>query len=296
MNLPTTLYIYRCYDASFEHSYLVLDDLCASGYAVQPRLDGLDVPQLRLLLTKLAKFHAASAVLVHSDPQVAVPFATEPYATGNIFVKHAAAALSAAAGAMPSPHMQRIADKISAQLPQLTERVWLALQRNDAEFNVITHGDLWSNNVMYAHADGKPTDVAFVDFQAGVYRSPVGDLQHALFTSSSVAVTAADWRQLIAEYHAALSNTLRELRYPPDRVPTLDALWQRWHRDGRASAMILPFIACVRLCRYDGGADMMRMIGTTGEDAEYRRDLVLSVERRYLEFLLRLADAEGLYD
>lgn len=59
------IHINRCYDASEELSYLVFEDLMTSGYANVNRRSGLDVEHFKHLLTKAAKWHAATAVLVN---------------------------------------------------------------------------------------------------------------------------------------------------------------------------------------------------------------------------------------
>lgn len=57
--------IKRCYDACEEPSYLVFEDLAASGYANLDRRTGLDVEHFKHLVTKAAKWHAATAVLLN---------------------------------------------------------------------------------------------------------------------------------------------------------------------------------------------------------------------------------------
>lgn len=43
--------------------YIMLEDLRQQGYAPVDRIEGLDMENLKLVLTKLAKFHAVTAVL-----------------------------------------------------------------------------------------------------------------------------------------------------------------------------------------------------------------------------------------
>lgn len=44
-------------------SYMLLEDLRIDGYACVKKQTGLDFQQLTMVLTKLAKWHAATAVL-----------------------------------------------------------------------------------------------------------------------------------------------------------------------------------------------------------------------------------------
>lgn len=50
---------------SVENSYLVFEDLTLAGYGNVDRRIGLDVEHFEKVLEKLAKWHAATAVLVN---------------------------------------------------------------------------------------------------------------------------------------------------------------------------------------------------------------------------------------
>lgn len=55
----------RCYDSDLEQSYLIFEDLAVSGYRNTNRRQGLDANHYRAVFTKLAKWHAATAVLLN---------------------------------------------------------------------------------------------------------------------------------------------------------------------------------------------------------------------------------------
>lgn len=55
----------RCYDSNLEQSYLIFEDLAVSGYKNTNRRQGLDANHYRAVFTKLAKWHAATAVLLN---------------------------------------------------------------------------------------------------------------------------------------------------------------------------------------------------------------------------------------
>lgn len=54
----------RCYDASVEKSYLVLEDLSVAGYANVDKWTGLSRRHFEAVFRKLAKWHAGTAVLL----------------------------------------------------------------------------------------------------------------------------------------------------------------------------------------------------------------------------------------
>lgn len=47
----------------------MLEDLCAEGFKMAERRQGLDLDHCLLTMRRLAKFHAASVVLHDQDPQ-----------------------------------------------------------------------------------------------------------------------------------------------------------------------------------------------------------------------------------
>lgn len=55
---------YRCYATNKEKGYLIFEDLSAKGYVNIDRRSGLEVAHYELVLSILAKYHAATAVLV----------------------------------------------------------------------------------------------------------------------------------------------------------------------------------------------------------------------------------------
>jgi len=56
-----------------------------------------------------------------------------------------------------------------------------------SDFNVLNHGDFWSNNMMFSHDSfGNIKDIYMVDFQIPKYGSVAQDLYYFLMTSTKL--------------------------------------------------------------------------------------------------------------
>lgn len=89
------------------------------------------------------------------------------------------------------------------------------------EFNVILHGDLWVNNIMFQHDEkGLPTEVLFVDYQMSRYGSPVQDLMYFILSSTEYSIKVKEFDFMIKYYYRELVKNLKLLKYPK-APPTL---------------------------------------------------------------------------
>lgn len=178
------------------------------------------------------------------------------------------------------------------------ERFCNAAQSNSTGLKVLSHGDLWANNIMFARdpVTGATTDALLVDFQGSCVASPMLDVIYTLFTSSHNDVNGTHWEELLQFYHQELSDCLTKLGFA-DSIPRLTSLHEELLSKGIFGAIFGMFAVSVRSLVDAEGADMVRLFSDVPADREYRKEIMLKPEcRKGLEFLLRYCDRKGFLD
>lgn len=194
------------------------------------------------------------------------------------------------------PGRQHLAEKLRRFSKSAYDKVVRAGQRNDAEFNVLCHGDLWSNNAMFRYDDnGQITHTMLVDFQAGYWTSPLMDVVYALYTSSAASVNETNWDELMAVYQAHLERVLILSNWPK-AIPTLaDIQEDRRKRGGYAAGEGLMAMAMRNI--EVGEGEEFESFGETEQNHQYRVRALLNPKiRDNLNFLLDFFDRSGYFD
>lgn len=194
------------------------------------------------------------------------------------------------------PGRQHLAEKLRRFSMTGYDKVLRASERDDAEFNVLCHGDLWSNNAMFRYDEnGKITHTMLVDFQAGYWTSPQVDVAYALYTSSAGDVTEANWDELMTVYQAHLERVLILSNWPK-AIPTLAEIQEdRRKRGGYAAGEGLMAMAMRNMEVSEG--EEFDSFGETEQNHQYRvRSLLNPQIRDNLDFLLDFFDRNGYFD
>jgi thiamine kinase-like enzyme len=76
-------------------------------------------------------------------------------------------------------------DKLRRDQEELLHRLREAVRPYETGINVLAHGDLWTNNILFNEEQGT---VRFVDFQLVTFMSPAVDLQSFLCSSATLDV------------------------------------------------------------------------------------------------------------
>lgn len=191
------------------------------------------------------------------------------------------------------PDLEHLVEKINKIKDTYYDRLCAASVRDDNDFNVILHGDLWSNNIMFKYdANGDVEDTVLVDFQICYYGPPVLDITYCLYTSSHNDVSESDWDMLIQYYYYELKSTLKKFNYSK-KVPSLMEFHTQIIMRGLYGATVgIVFEAGRMLENVEGFANFI-----VDDAADYRLNMLLNpkVAPKVVK-LLKYFDRRGYYE
>jgi hypothetical protein len=146
-------------------SVLVLEDLKAQGFKMAERTAGLDLNHCLLVMRQIGWFHAATVVLHEKEPDQFRYFQENVFSSAQMESSERIFNTTARSVAEEVGSWPQYTDKFGDKLLKLSDNAYLSyndsVKRDDEEFNVLCHGDLWLNNMMFRYSDetGEVTDV-----------------------------------------------------------------------------------------------------------------------------------------
>jgi hypothetical protein len=163
----------RClyYHSGSPTSAIVLDDLKEQGFQMLDKTVGLDMKHCLLVMKTLAQSHAASAVLHLKDPEIFKLFGESFYCERQrkfleqVF-KSTMQSVAKEVENWPL-YSYRFACKLHRLADNSVDFMIKDLERNDDDFNVLVHGDLWVNNMMFRYSDDtdEVVDVRYIYYR-----------------------------------------------------------------------------------------------------------------------------------
>ncbi|XP_073834590.1 uncharacterized protein isoform X2 [Musca autumnalis] len=210
----------------------VFEDLNALGYKLASREKGLDETHALMVLRRLAQFHSNSVAVMKKDPTLLTCFKNGILATAAIrkekskfygFIKSSCEGLIDLAKTWNG--YKEIVQKMEKYSANLQEHLLKMQQPFPGEFEVLNHGDLWVNNVMFKY-DVKcaPSDMVFLDYQMSIWGSPGIDLNYFFYTSLSPDLLKSKREFFIRFYYNELKTNLSKLQFAADVIPSYEEL------------------------------------------------------------------------
>lgn len=211
------------------YEVIVLDDLQSSGYKNLKRPNGMNFQEAKIVLSKLAKFHASSVLhsklineleesesLLLSRKSSIVMKQSDPLVAGIVtMLKTFGEALVGYGDCW-----QYLAKIAKWDITKFVTAFVDVAEPMRSGFQVLNHGDLWMNNIMFNQDE---TDIMLIDFQLSYLGSPAGDLLYFLISSVNDGCVVEKFDELVEFYHQELLRSLEVLGYSGD-VPTLEEI------------------------------------------------------------------------
>jgi thiamine kinase-like enzyme len=144
---------------------IVLQDLKAQSFRMADKTRGLDLKHSLLVMKQIGRYHGASAVLQQKTPENVLYFreglyGSKVFETSEDFFRNGATDLANEVAKWPQ-YGQRFSEKLLKLADNAYTKFLESLTRREEEFNVLCHGDLRLNNVMFRYSTetGEVTDI-----------------------------------------------------------------------------------------------------------------------------------------
>nr|CAD7455077.1 unnamed protein product [Timema tahoe] len=252
---------------------LILEDICLKGFRLAERRKGLDLSHSVLVLKTLARFHAVSIALHEKEPNFIESFKENGFFEESIATemdKMISSSINAIANKVESwPDCgPRYAEKLRKCLLNFRQRLLGVMKPKNNPFNVLIHGDLWLNNMMFKYDDvsGTVEDVMFVDYQLCCFTSFALDLQYFIHTSPMDVVRKENTEELLKTYYDELCDTLVCLGSGHKRI-TFQELQDEYERKAFYGFFSLVTVLPIVMSDPDDAMDMDKLL-QTGDDVE----------------------------
>lgn len=227
LNVSSIKFAANCYLIK-KNDLLVFEHLTQSGYSLVQRNDGLlDFNHLLVALRTIAAMHASSIVLEKTNAELIKEMCKNGLFE-NAYPSHVATkrvdAVENGIRALCQliKYIPKYANNFDVIIPKFVQEMRKIFEfcKSSSNFrNVFSHGDLWSNNVMYRYADTidenqrtdkLPVDAVLVDFQLSRWAPPAYDLMTFITLTTNSDFREKHYQQLIDAYYRYLGSELKQ--------------------------------------------------------------------------------------
>ncbi|KAM8716799.1 hypothetical protein ACLKA7_003637 [Drosophila subpalustris] len=204
----------KCYYA--DNNLLIFENLIDQGYRMGSGRDGLlNYEQLYCCLKTLAALHAGS-IIQDQEKKERIPLVENSY-PANVPPEHLRKVnFNQACEVFKEilktlPKYESHLDFILANFTKRMSIVFELSKTSKTRLNATSHGDLWSNNILFQYGNygETPLQCRFVDFQLARYAPPAMDLLTVLTIPTTRQFRAAHLSELLSEYYRFMGEFLK---------------------------------------------------------------------------------------
>jgi Ecdysteroid kinase-like family len=224
-----------CYLA--RNDLLILEDLCVRNFEMADRIVGLSCEQMVKSITELARFHALSLAFKEEHPEKfrdlcklifeGIFSAENAEWYKNYYQKLTKNSIEMVSKFLISIFRRNLTlyfqvskyypddSQYVVKLKEFSDSLFLKmvnLLAMDTKLGVITHGDCWTNNILYKYNDKhEVVDTCLVDFQLIRHGSLALDLANIIFCCTDAGLRKSHMDQFLRVYCKELALSLTQL-------------------------------------------------------------------------------------
>ncbi|XP_023949258.1 uncharacterized protein LOC112053893 [Bicyclus anynana] len=194
---------------------IVMPDLAVQGYRTHPTQIYFDRDHVTVVVSSLARLHAAFANYFTKRNQSRPHFLEENYFFNDEFFGDAPWLIPAAK--VTYNVLKEFSSKSNDFPPDLEDKLstlfieaYGMLNNNEDVLNVVIHKDLWANNILFQYAANVPINAVLVDYQLSRYAPPAFDLMSLLYMTTSRTFRGAHEAEVLQHYYEVFSESLND--------------------------------------------------------------------------------------
>ncbi|XP_011639574.1 uncharacterized protein LOC105428780 [Pogonomyrmex barbatus] len=212
----------RCIPECFlgiENDVIVLEDMAYNGYTMIDKYIPFDFEHCEILMKTLAKFHAKSFIFeqqykktLHDKFSHCMHETLWPCADDRAKAMFDAAVKGVVSmiDLLPQLNDDERSD-FKEKIVKLCANHIDKLSPSVKHKNVLCHGDLWANNILFKYdADKKPVECCLIDFQLARYNPPVHDILCFLQFTTTRELREKHSETLFRIYHDSMAIVINE--------------------------------------------------------------------------------------
>lgn len=220
----------RCIPECFlglEDDVIVLEDMAHSGYEMTDKFKPFDLEHCKVLMKTLARFHAKSLIFeelcqknLHDEFSHCMQETLWPLKDGRAKAMFDAAVKGIVSMIDLMPQLNEDQRReFRAKVIDLSAGHAGKLSPSVKHKNVLCHGDLWANNILFKYdSDEKPVECCLIDFQLARYNPPAHDILCFLQFTTTRKLREEHSEELFRVYHESMAEALRESNLDITRV------------------------------------------------------------------------------
>lgn len=222
----------KCYLVN-ANSHIVLEDLSLSNYAVavvKDKSQTFDYAHCKCVAKTLGRFHAASIIFEEKNSTANKQYRIYEHFKDILYET----TFSFHAGHPRNDWLITTTDtlislckkidsykdtNVEQPIRRLIEQMKEYIQPSTMFRNVINHGDLWSNNIMFKYMENAvPEQCILVDYQMARYVPPAFDFLTFLYLTTSEEFHKTHFTSLVDIYYKAFAQELSRHNIDPEQI------------------------------------------------------------------------------